>query len=182
MDNKTQLLEAILFMRGEEVSRKDLLELLKIDVVKLEEAVSALREALRGHGIAIIETATALALATAPEVSGAMKKIREEELSVALSKGALETLTIILYRAPIAKGDIDYLRGVNSATMLRNLSIRGLIERDEHPTDKRSFLYRPSIQLFSHLGITGKEALPEYTKFSSDIERAVRDVEEQKKT
>lgn len=175
----TQLLEAILFSRGEEVSRSELLKLLSVDAAGLDSAAGALRESLGGHGIALIETADAIALATAPAVGEAMKKLREEELSGPLSKGALETLTIILYRAPIAKTQIDYLRGVNSATMLRNLLVRGLIERDEDPKDKRSFLYKPSVQLFAHLGLTSSHDLPEYTELSNQVTAALAAVVEE---
>ncbi|MDE2041410.1 MAG: SMC-Scp complex subunit ScpB, partial [Patescibacteria group bacterium] len=60
--------------------------------------------------------------------------------------------------------------GVNSQFILRNLLIRGLVERAENPGDARSFLYRTTLQLLSHLGISKIEDLPEYEAVRKDIE------------
>jgi segregation and condensation protein B len=71
-----------------------------------------------------------------------------------LGKAGLETLSIILYQGPISRAEIDYIRGVNSNFILRNLLIRGLIERVENPHDQRSFLYKPTLELISYLGLS----------------------------
>ena len=88
-----------------------------------------------------------------------------------LGKAALETLTIILYRAPVSKGELDYIRGVNSSFILRNLLVRGLVERSINPNDKRSFVYRPTFDLLSHLGIAKIEDLPEYESVGQEIKK-----------
>lgn len=172
MTKNEQLLEAILFSRGEEVSRKELSKLLSIDEHVLKDIVGALRSGLSDTGLSVIETDDGIALVTSPLVGEDMRRIREEELSGPLSKGALETLTIILYRSPITKTDIDYLRGVNSATMLRNLLVRGLIERNEDPKDKRSFVYKPAVRLLAHMGMTKVEDLPEFKDLNELVEKA----------
>ena len=173
MNNKVQLIEAILFTRGEPVPREELASLAHLSLVDLAEALELLRAELLDHGIALVTTETAVTLATAPAVAEAMKKMREEELSTPLSKGALETLTIILYKGPIAKSEIDYLRGVNSATMLRNLLVRGLVDREEDPKDKRSFLYSTTTELLELLGVTSKEDLPDFGALSAVVDQAL---------
>ena len=82
----------------------------------------------------------------------------------------METLSIILYQGPISRSDIDYIRGVNSQFILRNLLIRGLIERIDNPNDARSFLYKVSINLLANLGINKIEELPEYEQVKKDID------------
>ena len=114
-------------------------------------------------------------LGTAPELSPTIEKMTKEELMGDLGKATLETLSIILYQGPIVKSRIDYIRGVNSSFILRNLLIRGLIERREHPEDKRTFLYSPTFDLLTHLGISRVEDLPEYGTARDEI-RAFEEV------
>jgi len=86
-----------------------------------------------------------------------------------LGKAGLETLSIILYKAPITRVEIDYLRGVNSNFILRNLLIRGFIEKVVNPGDQRSYLYKPSLDLLSFLGVSKVEDLPEYVSIQEEI-------------
>src|SRR3989344_8813132 len=95
-------------------------------------------------------------------MSAILETITKSELSEELSKSALETLTLVLYRGPVNKSNIDFIRGVNSQFILRNLLVRGLIERVAHETDKRVLLYRATFELLQHLGISRITELPEY--------------------
>jgi segregation and condensation protein B len=109
-------------------------------------------------------------LGTAKELSPLIEQLTKDELNRDLGKAGLETLSIILYQGPISRADIDYIRGVNSQFIIRNLLIRGLVERVDNPQDARSFLYQTTLSLLSHLGLSKKEDLPEYTKIREDIE------------
>jgi segregation and condensation protein B len=91
-----------------------------------------------------------------------IEELQKEELSRDLGRAGLETLTIILYKGPISRREIDYIRGVNSGFILRNLLIRGLIERAESQTGERSFSYKPTLALLEYLGISKRDDLPEY--------------------
>jgi segregation and condensation protein B len=96
--------------------------------------------------------------------------LTKEELTRDLGKAGLETLSIILYQGPISRANIDYIRGVNSQFIVRNLLIRGLIDRVENPKDARSYIYKTTIDLLSHLGISKIEELPEYEQVRKDID------------
>ena len=72
---------------------------------------------------------------------------------------------------PISRSDLEYIRGVQSSFILRALSVRGLIERVENPTDKRAYLYRPTINLLAHLGVKKVEDIPKYFEFRDEIEK-----------
>ncbi len=76
----------------------------------------------------------------------------------------------------------DYIRGVNSQFILRNLLIRGLIERTDNKVDARIFLYKPSLTLLTYLGISKIEDLPEYDAIRKDIKSykndAIKDQQE----
>ena len=129
-----------------------------------------MRESLNGRGLTLIEWEDDVTLGTAKEVSGLIEKLNKEELSKELGKAGLETMSIVLYQGPISRADIDYIRGVNSQFILRNLLIRGLIERVDNPQDQRSFLYKPTLELMSYLGISKIQDIPEFEAVKRDIE------------
>jgi hypothetical protein len=104
------------------------------------------------------------------EASSLIKDLTKEELTRDLGKAGLETLSIVLYQGPISRREIDYVRGVNSNFILRNLLVRGLVEKIENPKDQRSFLYRPSFDLLSYLGISRTDDLPEYANVKKELE------------
>ena len=87
-----------------------------------------------------------------------------KKLSKELSKASLETLSIILYTDKPTRGDIDYIRGVNSSFILRNLLVRGIIEKDIHPEDSRKFIYKPTLDLLRFLGITNVSDLENFSE------------------
>jgi segregation and condensation protein B len=90
----------------------------------------------------------------------------KEELTEDLTPASSETLAIISYLGPISRAKIEYLRGVNSSLILRNLTMRGLIEKVSDDNRSSAFLYRITFDLMKHLGIEKKEDLPDYEKFS----------------
>ena len=163
-------LEAILFWKAEPISLKKLAALLKVSEEEIRVAAGELRTTLLGRGITLVEWQDEFALETSKEVSSLIESLTKEELNKDLGKAGLETLSIILYQGPISRADIDYIRGVNSQFIVRNLLMRGLVERVDNPTDQRSFLYKGTMELVSHLGITSREELPDFEAVKKDIE------------
>jgi segregation and condensation protein B len=163
------LLEALLFASGEALSKKKILTLLEISAAELEEAIGVLHEALKGHGLALIETENELELRTAPEAHELIQKMRESDLSRDLGKASLETLAMILYRGSTTRSEIDWVRGVNSGAAIRSLTLRGLIERSEDSQDKRRARYKPTVEALAHLGISRQSELPRYAEFTTLI-------------
>lgn len=86
-----------------------------------------------------------------------------------IGDAGLEILGILLYRGPSTRSQIDYIRGVNSSSTLRNLLARGLVERAGNPEDAREFLYRPTVECMAHLGVRSKEELPEYATIAHEL-------------
>ena len=118
-------------------------------------------------------------LATAPEYGTLVESLIKEELSKDLGKAGMETLAIVLYLGPVSRSRIDYIRGVHSHFILRNLLVRGLVEKIPHPEDKRAFLYRPTIDLLRHLGIARAEDLPDYNTVREEVENFERAAEKE---
>jgi segregation and condensation protein B len=167
--NISKQIEAILFWKAEPVSYKDLSRMLDIDQEGLKAAVLELRNNLTGRGICIVETSEEITLGTSPDLAPFIEKLTKDELTKDLGKAGLETISIILYQGPISRSEIDYIRGVNSQFILRNLLIRGLVERIDNPKDARVFLYKASISLLSHLGVSRLADLPEFEKIRKEI-------------
>ena len=168
--NLSQQIEAILFFKAEPVSIKKLSELLEVDQPSIMTGLENLSIMLKDRGITLLQTSDEVTLGTHGDLSRLIEKISKEELNRDLGKSALETLSIVLYQGPITRSDIDYIRGVNSQFIIRNLLMRGLIERIENPQEYRSFLYRITLDLLSNLGISKVEDLPEYENVRQDIE------------
>ncbi len=174
-------IEAILFWKGEPVSLKKLEDILKVPKEEIESAILNLKTSLADRGIALQEKDNEIALGTAPELSGLIEKLQKEELNKDLSKASLETLSIVLYKDGASRADIDYIRGVNSSFTLRALSIRGLVEKITDPKDNRRYIYKPSFELLSYMGVKSVEELPEYAEVSNSINIAAKNLEEEVK-
>jgi len=137
-------IEALLFYKGEAMKIKELIKLLGADQDAVENALKDLKEKLVGRGVELVRKDEEVILATTSGMADLIEQIRKDELTKDLGKAGAETLAIVLYKGPITRAGIDYIRGVNSTFILRNLLIRGLIEKVSNPTDQRSFLYKPT--------------------------------------
>lgn len=165
----TAQIESILFWKGEPMTTKEISKILDLEENLIIENISILQKELENRGIVLISTESKISLATNSQMSEKISVLVKEELSKDLSKATLETLSIILYRGSVSRSEIDYIRGVNSQFILRALSIRGLVDREVDPKDERAYIYKPSIELISHLGITNRENLPDFEKINNEI-------------
>jgi len=176
-----QKIEAILFFKGEPVSRKRLAETLKSSLTEINEGIEKLKESLKNRGVALVEKDNDITLGTAPELSDLIENLQKEELNKDLSKASLEALSIVLYKNGATRAEIDYIRGVNSSFTLRALSVRGLVERTTDERDSRRYIYRPSFELLSFMGVKSIEELPDYGEVSSSLNTAAKNLEEESK-
>lgn len=165
-----QLIEALLFWKGEPLSTKEIASYLSIKKEEVAPLIDSLETSLATRGIVLIRKEDEVTLGTHPQASAVIEKLRKEELSKDLGKAGLETLAIILYKGPVKRAEIDYIRGVNSQFILRNLLVRGLIERVPAPDDQRAILYKTSFDLLQLLGITDVTKLPRYDEVLKEIE------------
>tara|TARA_Y100000310_G_scaffold335995_1_gene419431 strand:- start:1914 stop:2456 length:543 start_codon:yes stop_codon:yes gene_type:complete len=162
-------IEGILFYKAEPVSYEYLCKTFSVSSDDLNNALTMLSEQLNERGIVLVKDAKKVALGTNPELASMLEKIAKEEVSGPLTKAALETLAIIVYRGPVTKSNIDYIRGVNSQFILRNLVMRGLISRSQNPQDARTFLYTSTLDLLSFLGVTEIPSMPGYNEYREKI-------------
>lgn len=157
-------IESILFFKTNGVSVGELARILEVGEEDVRASLVVLREKLVGRGVILVSEGDMTALVSVPEMADTLKKISLEEMSGELSKVALETLSIILYRGPVARSEIDYIRGVNSSFIVRNLLVRGLVKKSQTKGEARGFAYEPTLELLSHLGVASVAELPDYEK------------------
>ncbi|MCK6462905.1 MAG: SMC-Scp complex subunit ScpB [Candidatus Pacebacteria bacterium] len=161
-------IEAVLFLKGEPASAKWLAKIIGATEEDIFAALEKLAVDLANRGVRLVRNGDTAALATAPELSELAKKVSGEEFNSDLSKAALETLSIIIYKGRATREEVDYIRGVNSSYILRNLSLRGLVDKEnqsgggENTSGLRVSVYKPSMFLLRHLGLNNPQELPDY--------------------
>ncbi len=174
-------IEAVLFWKGEPQSIKKLAISLNKTEEEIFTALEILKEKIKERGVELLYKPARIndsdhlggddevMLGTASKLSPIIEKLQKEELVRDLGRAGLETISIIAYKGPISRAEIDYIRGVQSNFILRNLQIRGLVEKITNEKDKRSFLYRPTFELLQYLGVSRIEDLPEYEKVMAEF-------------
>lgn len=173
MNSLMPQLEALLFIYGEPMEFKKIAKTLKATEEEVKGAADLLAEALRGdqRGLFLVRDKEKIQLTTKPDFSSLLETVIKEELNENLTPAALETLSIIAYAGPLTRAELEYIRGVNSTFTVRNLLIRGLIERAPDPKRGNVFLYSPSLEFLKHLGVAQAGDLPEHAKFKALIEK-----------
>src|SRR5882757_2293682 len=139
-------IEAFLFSEGGTLTLKKLAQLLELKIEDLTPALVELESRLAGRGITLVHTETEASLVLSRETSQEIRDAYQRELGREIGDAGLEVLSIILYRGPSTRAQIDYIRGVNTSSTIRTLLSRGLLERVGNPDDAREYLYRPSTE------------------------------------
>jgi len=170
-------IEGLLFYKGEDISINKLAELLNVSTAEIEESLNKLENTLINRGLVLVRKEDRVVLGITSELGPLIEGIRKDEITKELTKSSLETLSIILYKNGVSRSEIDYIRGVNSSFILRNLLVRGLIEKIIDPKDSRRVLYRPTFDTLTYMGITSIDQLPNY----SDVKNQLQEVINQEK-
>lgn len=163
-------IEAILFYVAEPTDIGFLAKTLGTSKEEVLSAIKNLQESLKGRGVRVIINNDEILLATAPEHSDLIEKMIKEERERDLGRAGIETLSIIAYKGPISKKEIEYIRGVNSQYALRTLLLRGLVERKNSETDMRSMGYNITTDALRFLGLGAVSELPEYEEARKQLE------------
>jgi len=167
----TTILEAVLFAAAKPLDIKVLAKALNTNNETLREAIDVLKSQrnVETSGIHLIEQEGKIQLATNPAAAEAVKAFAKEDLGGELTRPSLETLTIIAYRGPLTKPEIEQIRGVNCTLILRNLLIRGLIEEKDDVT-KLQPVYSVSLELLRHLGLHEVSELTDFENFHNNAQ------------
>ncbi|NCB21088.1 MAG: SMC-Scp complex subunit ScpB [Clostridia bacterium] len=167
--NLESKIEGLLFYKGEDMEIKKIAEIFKVEKSEVEEALLILDKSLENRGLILVKKDDRVVLGIRGELSPVLEEMRKDEITKELTKSSLETLSIVIYKNGVTRSEIDYIRGVNSSFILRNLLVRGLIEKVIDPKDSRRFLYKPTFETLTYLGIKSIQDLPNYEDIRSQL-------------
>lgn len=162
-------IESLLFIAAKPLTIKKLANLIEVKEKEVEEAVRALKEKYnqKESGIQIMSDGKDIQLITNPENSKIIKEYLKDETTGELTRPSLEALTIIAYRGPMTKLELEQIRGVNCSLILRNLLMRGLIEAAEDKTRAQT-VYKATFDFLRFLGLRELSELPDYEKLRNN--------------
>lgn len=163
-------IESILFISGEPVKVSRIIKVTGASQPEVENAVLALQNeyATEKRGISILTKEDEVQMATNPDNAHIVDQLVKSEIQENLSRAGLEVLSIVAYRGPITRVEIEAIRGVNCSFTLRSLLMRGLVERIDNPKDNRGYLYKISFEFLKKMGVSSVAQLPDFETLSKD--------------
>lgn len=168
-------IEAILFAGAKPFSVKRLAELTGASADEVKASIARMAEALdeAESGIMLQQNGHDVEFVTRPETAEIVKQVVKADAQGELTRPSLEALTILAYRGPLTRPELEQVRGVQSSMILRNLMMRGLVEEKED-TRLGQPMYSVTFDFLNHLGLASVEQLPEYETLRGNA--AVTDV------
>lgn len=164
------IIEGLLFASGDEGLEAsqiaEAMEMEKREVVRLmKELQSEYRS--QNRGMQIVEWAGSFQMTTLPEYAPYFQKLAISPTRASLSQAALETLSIIAYRQPVTRSEIEEIRGVNVDRAVHTLIAKGLVQDvGRAELIGRPILYGTTKQFLDYFGLGSIRELPD----SSDWE------------
>ena len=164
------LLEAALYAAGQSVSIRKLAQVLELDEDAVVNGLTGLKSELEAQerGLSLMMDGKNAELVTHPEAADAVRALLDIETQGELSKASMEALAILAYRGPMTRPELEQIRGIQSSTILRILSMRGLIEAKEEMRLGQP-IYAVTSEFFKHIGFTGAEQLPDYEQLRNHV-------------
>lgn len=174
-------IEALMLVANRAVSLKELSAILEEKLNVIEGYLQELSKEYETNdrGFRLIKTGTNYQLVSAGKHAELLKKFLKTENTSELSQPSLEALTVIAYRAPVTKIELERIRGVNCSLIIRNLLIRGLIE-ENFDRQKNENYYQLSLEFIRYLNINRVEELPDFDKLHNleELKQMINDAEE----
>ncbi len=162
------IIEAILFVAGEPMNVSVLAHALDLTVSELEQQLALLRDEYVSaqRGIRLQRFGESVQLAACAEYAPYIQRVLQPPTKQSLSASAMETLSVVAYRQPVTKGEIEAVRGVKCDYAVQSLLQKGLIEEaGRRETLGRPIEYRTTEKFLAHLGIESLDQLPKMELF-----------------
>jgi segregation and condensation protein B len=154
--------EALLFASGNPISAKKIAQIIEIPEQHVELLISQLilEMADDNRGLTVVKVAAGYQLCTKPELSAVVKRLAQVQ-DAKLSLAAMETLSIIAFKQPITKQEIENIRGVKIDKVLAKLLERQMIQEvGRKEAIGRPILYGTTDEFLKSFGLNGLQDLP----------------------
>ncbi|MCM3477163.1 SMC-Scp complex subunit ScpB [Caldibacillus thermoamylovorans] len=164
-ENWLGILESLLFAAGDEgLTLKQIAKVMELPEFEVEEMIRLLKNDYdhnENRGISLIQIAGTYQLATKKEYAIYLKRLVEVPNASTLSQAALETLTIIAYKQPITRAEIEEIRGVKTERPIQTLVAKGLIQEVGRAEGTgRAILYGTTKEFLDYFGLKDLKELP----------------------
>lgn len=165
-------IEAIIFLGGDENKIKDLARHFSISVEDTLKILQELKMDRKNMGINVEINGDIVFLTTNPLYGESINKFFEQETRPKkLSQASLETLSIIAYKQPISKPEIEIIRGVSVDRIIQNLEEKSLIRVcGKKDGSGRAKLYEVTEKFLAYLGLDDIKKLPKYEEIKLKLE------------
>lgn len=158
------IIEGLLFVAGDEgLDAKQIAQLLEIDQETVVDLIYDMMSDFKRErrGIQIVEVAKSFQLTTLPEHATYYAKLANIPQQSTISQAALETLSIIAYKQPVTRQEVEEIRGVKSEKAIQSLLNKGLIkEVGRAEGTGRPILYGTTKEFLEHFGLHSIHDLP----------------------
>lgn len=178
------VIEAILFTMGETVEISKLAETLEMDPRTVKKILRRMEErySKEDRGILLAQFDNAVQLCTKPEMYGYLIKIAKTPKKITLTDTVIETLSIIAYKQPVTRLDVEAVRGVNCDHAINKLLEYDLItELGRMDAPGRPILFGTTEQFLRCFGVKSLEELPELSTVMLEEFKAQAEAEVQLK-
>ena len=172
-EDKRQVIESLIFASDEPLTTRQIIEILGSAEhlgprlrVKEDEVLTIIRElngeyVQLGRSFRIIQVAGGFQFATMPDFAEWLGRMVREKAKRKLSQATLETMSVVAYKQPVTKPEIEAIRGVNADYAIQKLMERGLITIvGRAATPGRPLLYGTTQDFLKHFGINDLSELP----------------------
>jgi segregation and condensation protein B len=160
-ENVKKIIESLLFVSKKPLSPQEIDEVTNFGMEIIEEALNEICSGYERSGLQAIKLANGYVIATRPEFSEYIEKFLNSPVSVTLSPQALETLSIIAYKQPVTKIEVENIRGVMCDGVINTLLDRKLIkESGRSDSVGRPILYSTTVEFLKHFGLHDLGELP----------------------
>jgi segregation and condensation protein B len=170
-NNKIGALEGLLFVVGDDgLSVEQMMDILEINHDEALDLINELKKIYddSNRGIRIHFLGNTFKLTTKNEHKKYYEKLLLDEVNNTLSNSALETLAIVAYNEPITRVEVDEIRGVSSAQMIRKLVAKGFLkEVGKSNLPGRPILYKTTSDFLDYFNMSSITELP---KIENNIE------------
>jgi segregation and condensation protein B len=151
---------ALLFVADDPLDLATLARVLRVTLAEIEQAVAIL-VAQPPAGLIIQRHGELVQLATQPALAPDVRRLRGDGEPQRLSRAALEVLSVVAYRQPCTRADIEAVRGVNSDHALETLLARALVqELGRRETVGRPMTFGTTLEFLQLAGLGSLDELP----------------------
>lgn len=183
LNTARSIIENILFIADSPITMEKIGEVFNGEMNKAEikGILDELKADYNGRGVQLVEIAEGYQLCTRPEYAEWIKKFYKIDKGSKLSHASLETLSIIAYKQPITRIEMEEIRGVDSGGVVKTLSEKNLIKNmGRKKVPGRPMMYGTTRKFLEYFGLKSLTDLPTLEELKEDTQKADTETQEEK--